>query len=186
MVEGGAFIVRFSFSFYLRSNINFFGENPLVGHFFNVLWFAATSVLLFFILSFLMKKRQKSAQNQADTEGVSVSNFIAFAATVLFVAHPIHTEVVANIKGRDEILALFGSLAAVWLSIQAIEKGSILHHVGVGLLFFIGLLSKENAITFVAIVPLIYWFFFKKKWTRFAQAARALRGGFSCFSDTEG
>ncbi len=30
---------------------------------------------------------------------------VAFVAALIFAVHPVHTEVVANIKGRDELLA---------------------------------------------------------------------------------
>ena len=32
----------------------------------------------------------------------------------IFMLHPLHVEVVANIKSRDEIFALLGSLGALW------------------------------------------------------------------------
>ena len=42
------------------------------------------------------------------------NKIIALAISLLFAAHPIHTEVVANIKSRDEILAyLFGTLMLI-------------------------------------------------------------------------
>jgi protein O-mannosyl-transferase len=129
-------------------------------HFFNILWFALTCVLLYFLLLKLLKY----AQNSKNTEGGYVPEILAFATAILFTAHPIHTEVVANIKGLDEIMTLLGSLAAVWFSIKAFEKGGIFNQILAGILFFIALLSKENAITFVVIVPLIYWFFIKTDW----------------------
>jgi protein O-mannosyl-transferase len=135
-------------------------------HFFNILWFALTCVLLYFLLLKLLKY----ALNSKNTEGGYVPEILAFATAVLFTAHPIHTEVVANIKGLDEIMTLLGSLAAVWFSIKAFEKGGFFNQILAGILFFIALLSKENAITFVVIVPLIYWFFIKTDWgTAFKQ-----------------
>ena len=147
-----------------------FGNTPFIGHLFNVLWFALTSVLLYLLLLKLLKYKQNTQKNAQNTEGGYFPEILAFATVILFAAHPIHTEVVANIKGRDEIITLLGSLAAVWFSLKAFEKGSILNQILASILFFIALLAKENAITFVVIVPLIYWFFVKTDWaTAFKQ-----------------
>ena len=67
----------------------------------------------------------------------------------------------ANIKGRDEILTLLGSLGALYLSFRSyLKKKPLLNILAAGL-FFLALLSKENAITFLAIIPLSYFFFTK-------------------------
>jgi protein O-mannosyl-transferase len=162
LVAGGRYrpftLIQFAIEY------QFFGKNPFIGHLFNVLWFGLTCVLLYFVLLKLLNfKYKESAQNSVhQTSNIVHSHlvhFIAFAAAAIFTAHPIHTEAVANIKGRDEIMCLLGSLAAVWFSIKAFEKGGVLNTVLAAILFFIGLLSKENAVTFVVIVPLIYWFF---------------------------
>jgi protein O-mannosyl-transferase len=140
-----------------------FGQKPFIGHLFNVLWFAVTCVLLYVLLLKLLniynadKKGEQTAQN----------TFIAFAAALLFTVHPIHTEVVANIKGRDEIIALLGSLSAVWFSLKAFDNQGvkqIIYTASAFILSFVAVMSKENAITFVVIVPLIYWFFLKTNW----------------------
>ena len=146
-----------------------FGKSPNAAslfHLFNVLWFAVTCVVLYILLLKLLKYKQ----NGKNTEGGYSAEMLAFATTILFTAHPIHTEVVANIKGRDEIITLLGSLTAVWFSLKAFEKGGILNQILAAVLFFIALLAKENAVTFVVIVPLIYWFFIKTDWgTAFKQ-----------------
>jgi tetratricopeptide (TPR) repeat protein len=132
-----------------------FGKSPFIGHFINVLLFGLTCVLLYFLLLKLLK-----LGDRRQVTGVSPT-LVAFIAAVLFAAHPIHTEAVANIKGRDEIMTLLGSLAAVWFSLKAFEGGGIKNQILAFVLFFIALLSKENAITFVVITPMMYWFFVK-------------------------
>ena len=126
----------------------FFGRNPFVGHLINVLLFALIGVVLYRLLLLLLdEKNQKNAA------------IAAFLTALLFVAHPIHTEAVANIKGRDEIVALLGSLGALWLSIRSVGKSNILSQIAIFIIFLIALLSKENAITFLAVVPLAHWLF---------------------------
>ncbi|MEL7021621.1 MAG: tetratricopeptide repeat protein, partial [Bacteroidota bacterium] len=94
---------------------------------------------------------------------ISQVYFLAVVTTILFVAHPIHTEAVANIKGRDEIVTLLGSLAAIYLSFKAFYSRRPLLHLAVGTIFFLALLSKENAITFLAVAPLSYYIFTQAK-----------------------
>ncbi len=83
----------------------FFGLNPFVGHFINVLLYALTAFLLFKVLRNWLSKIEGGA-------------IIALITSLLFIAHPIHTEVVANIKSRDEIL----SFLLVLVTLQALHK----------------------------------------------------------------
>jgi hypothetical protein len=128
--------------------------NPGVGHFLNILFYALSALLLFNLLSLWF----------SGTNGASV---IPFVAGLIFVAHPIHTEVVANIKSRDEILAmllLFGALYALHKSIR--KPSLILTTLGV-LSYFAAMLSKENAFTFIAIFPFTLFIFEKdKNWSK--------------------
>jgi len=84
---------------------------------------------------------------------------IPFIVALLFAAHPIHSEVVANIKGRDEIMTFLGALLSLWFSIKYLEKTQIKYLFYSGIYFFLGLLSKENAITFLAVIPLTLYYF---------------------------
>lgn len=126
-----------------------------VGHLINVLLYGLTGVLVFW---FLLKILSPDGQPKGAT---GFGPFVALAAAALFVAHPIHTEVVANVKGRDEIVSLLGSLAAVYLSLKAFYDKNPAFNIAAAVVFFLTLLSKENAITFLAVVPLTYWFFTK-------------------------
>lgn len=130
-----------------------FGNNPFFGHLINILLYGLTGIVLYLLLLKLLQPRF----------GSTTSLLISLIATLLFMGHPVHTEVVANIKGRDEILTLLGSLAAVYYSLKAFDENKPLYNVLAGVLFFLALLSKENAITFVAIVPIAYWYFTKAK-----------------------
>jgi hypothetical protein len=68
----------------------FFGLNPGVHHFFNVLLYGLTCVLIYFLL--LKYFRGKYPQ-------------LAHIVAILFCVHPIHTEEVAKIKARDDLHA---------------------------------------------------------------------------------
>jgi protein O-mannosyl-transferase len=127
----------------------FWGNNPHISHLINVLLFALTGLILFRVLRLLF-------QNM-DVSGYLLN--VPVLATLIFLAHPIHTEVVANIKGRDEILSLLFALLALFSVIKYadIKKGYWL--VSAFICLFLGLLSKESAITFLLLIPLSVYFF---------------------------
>ena len=82
---------------------------------------------------------------------------MAFAAALLFVAHPIHTETVANIKSRDEILCLLLFLCSLWAYLRYLandNKTYLLLAMGA---YFLSLLSKENAITMLPVFALLHY-----------------------------
>ena len=133
----------------LAIEVQLFGLNPTISHGINILLFALTCLLLYHLLRSLLPQKK------------DIPFFISlpFIATALFVAHPIHTEVVANIKGRDEIMGLLCALLALWAAVLYVKSQNVLHLIWGVLVFFLSLLSKENAITFLAIIPLTYYFF---------------------------
>jgi len=129
----------------------FFGLNPKVGHIGNIIFYALSVLLLFRVL-FLMFPGKSG-----DRWFLS----IPFIASLLFVLHPLHIEVVANIKGRDEILTMMGAFGALYFSFKYLTKSQPLWLILSGFSFLLGLLAKENAITFLAIIPASIYFFTK-------------------------
>lgn len=128
--------------------VSLFGQNPMIGHLVNALLYGLL-VLLIFRLVLLFFKDEKPGK----------ARWIALATALLFAVHPVHTEVVANIKGCDELLTLLGGLSAIYFSLRAFDGKKMTGHILAAFLFLLGLLAKENAITLVAVVPLIYYFF---------------------------
>ena len=122
-----------------------------IGHLITILLYGLTGVVLYLLLLMMLRP----------VKGEDFALFVSLVATFIFIAHPIHTEVVANIKGRDEIVTLLGSLAALYFSLKAYYQGKSMHNIWVGVIFFLALMAKENAITFLAVVPLTYYFFTK-------------------------
>ena len=119
-----------------------FGENPKISHLINILLFGGIGLLLFKNLKVLLPEKLLP---------------VAFFATAIYVFHPIHTEVVANIKSRDELFASIFLLGSLWHFIQAIinhKKGAYFFAF---LLYILALFSKESAITYFAVIPLLLW-----------------------------
>lgn len=130
---------------------------PAFSHFINILLFILTCFLLYRILKNVLPKMEQPFYFS-----------LAFIATMLFAAHPIHTEAVTNIKGRDEIMGLLFALAALLCSLLYVDKKKIGWLFLSIVLFFLGLLAKENVITFLAIVPLTFYFFKYKQGEKLA------------------
>jgi tetratricopeptide (TPR) repeat protein len=130
---------------------NYFPNKPSISHFVNVLLYAITGVLLFTMLRFLFAFTSASLLNKGET--------IAFIASLLFIVHPLHTEVIANIKSRDEILCFLFMLVSFISVIKYIESQKTKYLV-IGLVsFMLSLLSKETSITFLALLPIAIHFF---------------------------
>lgn len=127
----------------------FFGANKFVSHLINVLLYALLGLLLFRIFHLFFPQKESTKWYFS----------VPFLATLLFVVHPVHTEVVANVKGRDEIMTLLGALGALYYTFRFASTNSIWPLFCSGCLFFLALLSKENALTFLAVIPLALYFF---------------------------
>lgn len=137
--------------------ISIFGESPVWGHLFNCLFYAGVVVLLYHVLLVLLAGKSAGSPKRK-------AAFIALSASLLFATHPLHTEVVANIKGLDEIFVLGFALLAWWFTLRAHYYGGVINHVFVFVAFLLAFLSKENTITLVPLIPLSLWFFADAKW----------------------
>lgn len=122
-------------------------QSPKAGHWMNVLFYALTGWILYFSLLRISKGNV----------------LFAFISAALFIAHPVHTEVVASIKSRDEILAFLFSIWALERYITSIRNRKTSTLITAAALYLIALLSKESAITFLAVFPLTAWFFTDEK-----------------------
>lgn len=124
----------------------FFGANPFVFHSLNILVFAACVVALFLFLRRMFGKEKI---------------LIAFIASILFALHPIHTEVVANCKGLDDLLCFLFAFAGINMLISYQETGNRNKIMGGSILYLLSFLSKETAITLLAVVPIIFYGHYK-------------------------
>ncbi len=137
--SGNAFgyrpIVHLSFAF----ENALFGESPAVSHFFNVVLYVLAVFLFYKLLLLWLGEKNKT---------------VALMAALFFALHPVHSEVVASIKNRDEILAfLFAMLSALQINKYLIKKklGNLLL---VGLFFTVGLLAKKSIFPLVIVFPI--------------------------------
>ncbi len=120
-----------------------FGVNPHVSHFFNVLLYALSIVLLYKVLRHLLP---------------SYNLVVPFVITLLFLIHPLHSEVVISIKNRDVLLSFMGFILSIFFYSKFVETKKY-YHLFFGAFFILfGLMSKKDAMTIVAIIPFTLWF----------------------------
>ncbi len=111
-------------------------NNPMIHHFFNILYYVIICCLLYKVLLKWFVKMDIG---------------IVLLITFLFAVHPIHTEVVANIKSRDELLALLFFL----LSANAFKAGNTKSILLSSFYFLLSLFAKEGALMLLPVL-LIY------------------------------
>ncbi|MGA2824413.1 MAG: tetratricopeptide repeat protein, partial [Bacteroidales bacterium] len=102
------------------------------------------STLLFFILKRLLK---------------NYNILFPFLITLLFMAHPVHTEVVASLKNRDELLSFLCGLGGLHFFLRYAERKKIIYVYTALIIFIIGYLCKSSIMPFVALYPLALYFF---------------------------
>jgi len=116
-----------------------FGRNPHVSHAVNVILYSITCVLLFYLLLLF---------------GPDASAFrVSIMAGLLFTLHMVHTEAVASIKNRDELLSLFFSLIAWMFALRFTDTKKIVFFLLLLVFFTAGLFSKQTNITFAILIP---------------------------------
>jgi hypothetical protein len=163
LLEGGRYRPLSLATFAME--VGMFGkDHPSISHFINILLYGLTGVLLFRILLGFFPLNENSRWYFS----------AAFVGALIFVLHPLHSEAVANIKGRDEILALFFSLAALYAALKYFDTDRALWNWTAGLLLLLGLFAKENALTFLAVIPFTVWFFTKLPLGRVIKASLPL------------
>jgi tetratricopeptide (TPR) repeat protein len=121
-----------------------FGTHALAGHIEISVLYALSVSLLFLLLNRLLRERH---------------THLALAAALLFAAHPVHTEVVANVKSMDEALCFLNCIGMMLFILKFIDTRKSRHIVAALACFSLALLSKETAISFIVVVPLMLFFF---------------------------
>jgi protein O-mannosyl-transferase len=120
--------------------------DPKYDHIINVILYLLLLVMVGLVLQKLFKR-------------INVPMILPLLILLLYGLHPIHSEVVASIKSRDTLLASFFAFGATFFWLTNKNKPTFIHKILIALLFFLAILSKEEAITFVAVIFLIAYFF---------------------------
>ena len=99
--------------------------------------------LIFIILKILFKPKN------------ILEKTILYFSSVIFLIHPIGSQIIFNVTTRNESLSLFFSLLTFIYSFKLFEKKSFINFFYVITLYFFALCSKLSAVTFLGIIPLV-------------------------------
>lgn len=123
-----------------------FGLNPAGYHIVHVFSYAILCCFSYLLLFNLFRGQAFGPQ-------------IAAIAALLFTIHPVHTEVVANIKGNGDLLSMLFSIAALHFIFAYSQNRKPVTLALSTFSFLIALFFKETAVTTVGIAGLILYFF---------------------------
>ena len=125
----------------------FFGENPTVSHFVNLLFYAI-SCLLLLNLVFNVFPNEKT--------------WVLFFSVLLFVAHPVHTEVVASLKGRDELLSFLFLILAFRQVLFWAKAEKLIHLFYAATFLYLSFISKGSCLPWIGVIAFVLLFVKKK------------------------
>ena len=125
-------------SFYFEHRL--FGESAFISHLINVILYSILCFCLYLLLIRLFS---------------SYSDDLLLLICMLFACLPIHTEVVASIKNRDEIQALLFLLFALLFTIVWIHKKKVVLLPLIVCFLSASLLSKLTTLPILLITPII-------------------------------
>lgn len=141
-----------------------FGDNPHISHFINLLLYCLLCIVLLKVMELMFKKYDP---------------LLPVISVLIFAVHPLHTEVVASIKNRDEILSFLCGVSVFYA--MFLENRSFIFRVSMSVfLLAAGMLFKPNLIMLPALLLLAILFFQKEK-TRNILIASIIFSGISVF-----
>ena len=114
--------------------------NYAVYHISNLLWHLLAISLLFLILKRLFKKPP-----------------LAFYLTLVFLVHPVLTQAVAWLPGRNDSLVTVFILLAFWFFLNFVDKYKLSSFLLYLVFFWLALLSKETSV-FFPLLLVVYFF----------------------------
>lgn len=121
-----------------------FGKNPFVGHLINLLLYALTCIVLFNLLKKIF---------------INYHWMFSFFIVLIFLSHPLHTEVVLSLKNREDILSFLFGIISMSLFVNYAFNKKVLSVILGFISLVIAYLSKESALVFAAIIPLTLYYF---------------------------
>ena len=101
-----------------------------------------------FLVYLLLKKIFKVEENYK-------YNFLLYINSLIFLFHPIASQVIFNITTRNESLALFFGLLTFIYSLNHFDNERKINLLFISLLFFFSLCSKLMAVFFVGLIPFV-------------------------------
>jgi hypothetical protein len=122
-------------------DVQLFGMNAGAFHLVNVLFHAASTVLLFLALFRMTRQPWRCA-----------------VVAGVFALHPLHVESVAWVSERKDVLSTFLEMTALLLYARYVEHSTIKRYLPVFLVFALSVMAKPMLVTFPFVLLLLdYW-----------------------------
>ncbi len=120
------------------------GKIPFISHLINVMLYAFLGMLIFHFLRKILK---------------DIPSVFPFLIVFIFMAHPTHTEIVASLKNREELIIFITGILMLLFVWKYIQKKKIIYLLWATLSLFIGFWTKPTIIIFVLLLPFILFYF---------------------------
>jgi tetratricopeptide (TPR) repeat protein len=116
----------------------FSGTGPVSYHVSNIIYHTITALLVYLVTISLIPQ-----------------HITALVAALIFAAHPVHTDAVAYLSGRRDILFALFYLAAFWCFLKHRKSNQLLYLIAAIALYFLSIGSKEMGVT----LPLVFFIY---------------------------
>lgn len=125
----------------------FFGGNPHVSHFIQSVLYGLLCVTFLVLLLQIFPDARL---------------LFPLSAALLFASHPIHAEVAASLKNREEIFSLLFSLLFLITFLKAWKRKSAVLWTTAAVIYLLAFVSKQSSLVLVLWTPLLLYFTDKK------------------------
>lgn len=129
----------------------FFKQNPHISHFINILFYFFAVSLLFYVMLRLLP---------------AYHYVFALAVSLIFLVHPLHSEVVMSLKNRDVMMSFSFCMISLLYYMRFAEGRGKWSIVWGAFFMLMALLSKRDSLTFYAVIPFTIWFFKQVNWKK--------------------
>jgi predicted membrane-bound mannosyltransferase len=116
----------------------FSGTGPVSYHVSNIIYHAITALLVYLVTLSLIPQQAT-----------------ALVAAFIFAVHPVHTDAVAYLSGRRDILFALFYLAGFWCFLRHRKRNRLLYLIAAMLLYLLSIGSKEMGVT----LPLVFFIY---------------------------
>lgn len=120
------------------TDVQIWGMRPGPAHVVNVILYSLLCTLVLYFVTYVFG-----------------NVWLGLFTALIFAVHPIHSEVVCNIKSRDEILAMLFGIIGILFYVKGLDRPWLF--IGSMIAFLLSFLSKESGVVFPVIAVFTAW-----------------------------
>lgn len=112
-------------------------------HLINIILYIFCGIIFYYLLLALFKNQNNKY-------------LLAYCIVLVFIAHPIHSNVVSSIKNRDILFSFIFSFSALYLFVKYCNSSNFIYLILCPIFILLGLLSKLDAVWVIMTIPIYY------------------------------